>query len=886
MDRREDGEPPTGRKQRFLLKAEAFSRRRWGLVFLVTALVVALSSWLGSHLELESDVLQLVPRGDRKIDTFKAALRDFGSIDYLMVLLQAGEGEGPDELEDFADLFADRLGQRHDLVQSVEYRFQPDAGFLKLFSENALLFLPPEELETVAAKLTDEAILGQFRENRLAQASPTATLAESLVLRDPLGLMPLFLNRLLGHRGALKIDLSDGYYLSRDGRSLILLVKPAGSSQDLVFDRSLLDAAHADEAATRAELMQEADAGAKPSTIAVRYSGNHAMALEEAGLVRQDVRFNLIASLIAISVLYWLCYRRFAALLYSTVPLVVGQALTFAVAFLVFRRLNSASSSFTALLMGLGTDFTIVMYARYVEERQKGATLAEATERMVGETGLGVFTGAITSAGTFYALCISSFGGLFDLGFLIGTGILLCAIVIVFLLPAMIAWNEGVRRRRTDVVSKLHLQSFGLERVMPLCARHRVATVAAVASLVVAAGWLALRLDFDDSIKALRSNRSASTRTLDEISEKFGASLSYMMAIAEGKTVDEAMAGAQRVQERLAPFLRDGTIGSEESILSYLPPAAQQEKVIAALRSGARGPFDRSRIEATFLRALEENGFRREPFEDYRDRLRRILAPTRPITVEDLERQGLGRLVDRYLNRGPDGVRIVTYLYPTERRWKREAPPGLVEALTAGDPAVVVTGTNVVGQQMRKVFVRDAVRAVALGLVLVFGLLLLDFYTLAGADDAGAGRGPGARAGRFQGARFRRSLGLTGIAMLQLLTGVIMMLGLMKVFGININYVNAFVATMILGVGIDYSIHLVNRMSLSGGLVDAGLLETGKAVVLAALMNVGGFGILILGNYPALRSLGLVALFGSVTCLFTSLTLVPALMARGERKVG
>jgi len=65
---------------------------------------------------------------------------------------------------------------------------------------------------------------------------------------------------------------------------------------------------------------------------------------------------------------------------------------------------------------------------------------------MVGETGLGVFTGAITSAATFYALCISSYGGLFDLGFLIGTGILLCALVITVLLPAMIAWNEGCGR--------------------------------------------------------------------------------------------------------------------------------------------------------------------------------------------------------------------------------------------------------------------------------------------------------------------------------------------------------------------------------------------------------------------------------------------------------
>ncbi|HXV75698.1 MAG TPA: MMPL family transporter, partial [Candidatus Polarisedimenticolaceae bacterium] len=81
-------------------------------------------------------------------------------------------------------------------------------------------------------------------------------------------------------------------------------------------------------------------------------------------------------------------------------------------------------------------------------------------------------------------------------------------------------------------------------------------------------------------------------------------------------------------------------------------------------------------------------------------------------------------------------------------------------------------------------------------------------------------------------------------------------------------------------VGIDYSIHLVHRLTLSGGEVSDGLLETGKAVVMAALTNIAGFGTLWLGNYPALRSFGQVALIGSITCLFTALTFVPAVMGR------
>lgn len=129
-----------------------------------------------------------------------------------------------------------------------------------------------------------------------------------------------------------------------------------------------------------------------------------------------------------------------------------------------------------------------------------------------------------------------------------------------------------------------------------------------------------------------------------------------------------------------------------------------------------------------------------------------------------------------------------------------------------------------------------------------------------------------------------RSLKLTLVALAQLVCGVIMMLGLMQLFGFRLNYVNAFVATMILGVGIDYSIHMVHRMSLSGGQVDAGLLETGKAVVIAAFTNIAAFGTLALGNYPALRSFGVVATFGSATCLFTALTLVPALMAKPRKR--
>jgi predicted RND superfamily exporter protein len=845
------GESPVGRKQRILLRIERFSRERWRVVFLAAVVIFLTSTWLGSRIRLESDVLNLIPRGNRQVDTFRSALHDFGSIDYLIILLEAGPDDGPDEVEDFADGFAEKL-RASDLVESVEYRFQPDAAFMNLFSENALLFLPPEQLGDVAAKLTDDAIRARVKENRVALSSPTAALAENLVVRDPLGLMSVFVDRLLSHRGALQVDLSDGYYLSKDNRTLIMLVKPSHPSQNLAYSRALLDAARASADEVRAELREDGAGGAATE---VRYGGNPANLTEEASLLRRTVVINGVVSFVAVILLYWICYRRFAALLYSSIPLIVGQAATFAVAALALGSLNSASASLPALLMGLGTDFTILMYARYVEERQAGATVALATERMVGETGLGVFTGAITSAGTFYAMCVGSFRGLSDLGFLIGTGILICAVAIVFMLPAMISWNDSARKAKEGKVKRLHLQSLGLEHLMTWSAGHRRTAIAGITVLALASGVLALNLEFDEGINSLRSNDAPSFKVQKEIAEKFGASLSYMMAIAEGKTVEEAVRLTQIIDERLKPFLASGAVGSHESILDYLPLPERQDKVIEAVRADTTGAFDADRIGTTFRAALAESGFREEAFDAYLGHMSRFLSPQRAITLDDLEGKGLERIVDRYVHREADGVRIVTYLYTRDPRFRRNPPPGLVEALQAGEPGIVVTGTNVVGRELRHIFLHDSRVAVALGLALVAILLLVDF----------------------------KSIRLTAIALAQLVAGVLMMLGIMKLMNAQINYANSFVATMIMGVGIDYAIHLVHRLHANGGVLDEGVLETGKGVVLAAATNVAGFGTLAFGSYPAMRSVGIVALIGSLTCLLTALVLVPALMARTPR---
>jgi len=829
-----------------------YAARRKGFVFLTTALLVFLAGSLGTRLRLDTDILDMVPRGNPKVGAFKSSLEDFGGIDYLVILVEAPEGESAEDYHEFADAFAEKLRSLPDVV-SVEYRLGANQALLDLFRKYALLLLPPDELPDLEKKLTNAGIRAAVAEDKRILASPTAALLKDLVRQDPLGIGRLIASRLIGGSQGLRLNPVDGYYMSEDGSALLMLVKPRRSSQDLRFTADFVARVRQAEAIARSEAAKE---GVRVDGLRVGYGGSYIITLVDSELIRSDLRLTGICSFVGVILIYLVGYRRLGALLYSSIPLIVGQALTFGLAAVILGRLNSASSGFVAMLMGLGTDFTIIMYARYVEARRNGMEVEHALRRMMGEASLGVFTGAITSAGTFYALCTTEFLGLRDLGFLIGSGMLFCLVAIFLLLPAMISWNEGGTRPRR-APARLHVQSFGFEKLIPAAVRFRRLTITLTVIVAIWLGFEGWNISFSDSVQTLRSANNEGVIVADRVARKFGGNLNVMMAIIQTPDVESALERMGRVVAAAKPYIDQKIISGTDSLLRYLPSEVDQREVIRALREGAvtaGGAFSASRIEEQLRYRLAAEGFNPAAFDHYYPELRGMLEVAEPVGVEDLQGEALGSLLGRYIKRTETGYRSAVYLYLDRDRWRRQPPPGLAEALSAGDSSVVVTGVNVVSKELRTIFGRDARKAVALGFIIVTVLLALDL----------------------------KSFKLAMLANAQVILGIVAMFGVMSLLEIELNFVNSFTAIMVLGFGVDYGIHMIHRLRATHGVVDGGVLETGKAIAMAALTNGAGFGALTLSSSPAMKSVGIVALLGSAGCLLAALTFLPAVLAVTE----
>jgi hypothetical protein len=573
--------------------------------------------------------------------------------------------------------------------------------------------------------------------------------------------------------------------------------------------------------------------------------GGYRIAIEDARLIKSDIVTNAVMSVLGVMLLFFLAYRRFAAAHYAFFPLATGLALTFVFTFFALGRVSSATSGFAALLVGLGIDFTIVMYGRYLEGRLAGKSIAEALDTMAGTSGPAVLLGAVTTVGTFYTFLITRFAGLQELGLLTGTGIVLMALSAFLLLPALITIFDRGREPRP------HSVWLNLRPLLALAIRHRSAVIAVWAAITLAAVVLSPKLRLDDDVRNLRSPSNEGVRIQEEIAEAFGFSFNSMIIRVHGATEQEALAKVQTLAEGLGPLVKSGVVSSYESVANLLPPAASQERALAWLRDHAE-LSEPSRVQATLVQALEAQGLVSGAFAPGLDALSVTLRPSGPLTLDAWEGTPVEEVIERSIRVDDDGVETIINVLPPPGMWRRTAPPELV-TLVASVPGAALTGTNVVSERLRQTVWVDAAVAASVGLVIVFLMLTWEL----------------------------KSFGLALLCLVPVASGVIWTVGVMVLVDFPLNLLNIFVVTMVIGIGVDYGIHMLHRLQ-EGGSIEA-LAETARTVALAALTTIVGFGSLVTTHYPGLQSIGWMTSSGVLFASLAAVMVLPLLGGVGKK---
>jgi predicted RND superfamily exporter protein len=749
----------------------------------------------------------------------------------------------PELVEEFTDYFAEELRREswtQRIFASPPIENPDDLASLQGVIPSLLLNLDESALRAALQNLEPAHVSDRIRRLK-AEIEAGSARAELTVATDALGL----LGKALGPLNAGG-DLEKVRSLrSADGRLRIVPVVTNQPSLDQPACAEIMQRVNRFRERVRAEWK---GSGPAPEILV---TGRTAYVAEIADSMQRDIQLTSTVSILAVSALFYFGFRRVLPLLGLTLILGISCFLAFALGCLAFQNLNLIAVGFCSILVGLGDDFSLLLFNRYLQARAAAEGHEQAIATSIRDVGRGIIYVAITTGVGFLALVASKSSGFAQLGVLIAVGVVLCGLLMITLLFLFIRPQQAAVH--ADVFQGLVQKYIAYITKTPgHLARPMMLLLIACGVFVV----LPVRtLHFDTSPRSLEPKQSAAAQALKAITDSIPAIGEPIAVIVEANDAQDAHDRWVRLSAHLKTLLEEGKLRGISSPAAFVLSPSQ----IAANQKILR-EFDLAASKAAFLRALEESGFSRDAFASslmLYDRLQSA-SQAEPATLADFQAllppdSTWWFILERFFS----SRRFVSagYVRPTQIPTTAEEQSAFEREIKASNVPLRVTGWSYAMISL----VPWARHELVLFSGSVGGLILLMLGWV------------------------YRAWRPWIIHAASLVFAIIATVTTLKLTGIRLNLLNALSFPLILGVGVDYGMHVLMaaREAEEG---HAPLQTVLKPLIICGLTTIAGFGSLMLAKNPALSGLGTLCALGVFWCLVSSVLFALPMYFAGKRK--
>ena len=817
----------------------SWAHRRRVLVVCGSLMLVLLSCVGLRRLSFDADVLSLLPRDGEAIPAFRTFLQRFGSLDQLFVVFTAPDGHAVADYSEEVDRWISELRAAPEIEWVDPGTAGPDRDWAWL-AEHQLLLLRGAALETALARLQPDGMAGALASTRELLTMPSPAVA-AMVRQDPLDLLGLLRQQLGGQRAGITVGITEGGYVSADGRHRLIIAKPRRPPFDTRFSRLLIQRLDAIGAAQLGAVHSDDDEPRPPLDVA--FAGGHRIALETEAVVRRESILNGVGSLALILPLLYLVFRSVWLLVCGALPSTASLVVTLGLMGLGGATLSAAATGAAAMLFGLGIDGVVLVYVAHRLALAQGLGVTESVATLGGPSA-SMLLGMLTTAATFYGLVFVDFPSLRQLGLVIGHSMVVCGVLTLVLVPALLP--KHTPRGPIRALTWPSLASW--------ITRRRTLVLAVSAAATIALGAASLWLHVDTSLERLRST-TPGAQYEESVRKMFGLPSDVYVWLERGPTLEPLL----QANEALVARVRDEAPGlTIDAASALLPSEAAQERSVARIRAQAPQP---QAAQAGLARAASDAGFRPGTLDSFFQRLQRLLDPAQRLTFDGYREHGLGDLIGRFVSREPDGWTLATYAFPSNTGEARALERIAAASVNIGR----LTGLALVNRELAARFVPQFLRGLSIGSLVVVVMIALTFRT------------------------WRLSL----LAIVPTVAGLIWAAGLLALTRVPLDLFALFAVVTFVGIGVDYGIHVVHRYRDHGD-AEVAVAQLAPVIVVAGLITLAGYGTLVTSSYPPMRSIGLVSVVSVLTLVAASVLLLPALLPpqraqnarRGPRLVG
>lgn len=556
--------------------------------------------------------------------------------------------------------------------------------------------------------------------------------------------------------------------------------------------------------------------------IDILYHGNSILSSGNSSQVKKDLFVTLGISLCLILIVILICYRNKSTVILLLFPMVYG--LLFALACMYWFR-----GSMSMMAVGVGT-VVMGIAMSYVMHILTHYKYVSSPITVLREQSTPVCLSCLTTIGAFAGLYFTNSNLLKDFGLFATFALIGTTLSALIFMPQFFLKNRNLHNKRAFAF---------LEKVNTISLDRSYIVIGLIVLISIVCFFTSRKVQFDNDLNNIGYISEEVTRSQQLYNDKFNHGYQAIFYAASASTMDSALYYNQYISNTLNSLEKQGVVKQYSNVSQLFVPIHKQEENIARWKSY----WTPQRISETRLnisRAAQKNGLEADIFDPFfalveADYEAESLYDSGVIPVEIssnfVEKVGDNYLVFSSVLTEPENI-------------------GQINDAVSAQPHALVTDPFYYTGGMISLIHNNFNIVLFISSIFVLIVLLLSY----------------------------RSIILALLAFLPMFLSWYIVQGSMALLGLQFNLINIIVASIIFGVGVDYSIFIMSGLIATlQGQNSQVLIYHKTAISFSAFILIVVLVSLLFAKHPAVYSVGICTLIGMTANILISYSLQPFL---------
>jgi predicted RND superfamily exporter protein len=475
-----------------------------------------------------------------------------------------------------------------------------------------------------------------------------------------------------------------------------------------------------------------------------------------------------------------------------------------------------------AVVMGVAFSYCLHVITHYKYVSQPEKVLEDQT--------VPVFLGVLTTIGAFLGLLFTKSELLHDFGLFASLGLVGTMVFALLFLPQF--FNPKTNKKSEKAFALLDkINAFPMEKQWWL--------IAAILLISVVCFIASGKVKFDPDLRNIGYHDPQSRYSENLLASKTTDGLSTVYFAAASHDLDAALAASVRLRARLDTLAAEGVIKSYAAPSSIFIPTAEQEQRIARW-NGYWTEEKKADARQKIMDAGKRHKFMPGTFDPF---FAMLDADYEPVSLYDAEVLP-HEILDNIIEYTGD-----SYLVFIPVRMDRGQLTNAGNRVVAGQPDFVVVDPMYYTSDMVNIIHGDFNITLTISSLFVLVVLLVSL----------------------------RNIVLALLAFLPMGLSWYIVLGCMAIFGLEFNLINIIISSFIFGIGVDYSIFIMDGLLAKHRRGEDLLAYHKTAIFFSAVILIVVVSSLLFAVHPAISSIGVSTLIGMGATILIAYSLQPFL---------